>query len=900
MTSFRSATHGFAVLTAALLHAASSAFAQAPPEPPAPAAPAASAPAQAGSRPVLTKAPKLVRFVEAPFPESERAAGAGASVVLEILISAQGKVDAARVISPASPAFDSAALEAVKQFEFEPAEIDGKPAPIKIQYRYEFVLQQAPPPQTVLRGEVRRSTDGQPMAGVSVTLDSGETAVTDREGRFELVGLSPGAHTVMLSGPDLAALQTEERLEEGQELGVRYDVEPIASVAADAEAPPSDDMEIVVVAPKLTRQVVATRVEAESARRVAGTQGDVLKIVENMPGVARAAVGSGDVVVWGAAPEDTRVYVDGVRVPALYHYGGLRSVVHSDLVQAVELVPGAYGAPFGRGLGGLVTVDTRDPDDERLHQSVQLDLLDASAAVQGPLGGRVRVAGALRRSHLHDVLSGGISDDVEEFFPIPRYHDASARLRFEPSNAEWVELGGLLSNDSVTRRIGQDDPQTRRSETREIGFDRLFVRYRSEPGDGSRVTLVPWFGRDRSRLRGAFGATPVRQEVDAQLYGLRAAWSGQLVSGITLNAGLDIEVQRAEARREGSVSAPPREGDARVFGQPPADQVNVDAWTSTAGSAAPYAELDIALLEDRWHLVPGLRLEPFFTGVNRRRPAESSAADVGAFSAELSVQPRLSTRLALSRQLTLKAAYGRYRQPSRAEDLSSVFGNPLLGTSHATHYLLGGELGLGALGAEATLFYSSSGHLPVRNPLPSPRVAETLLGLGAGRSYGAQLLVRRNLGDGWFGWLAYTLQKSERRDVPAFDYRPFDFDQTHVLTALLSYDLGAGFDVGARVRVASGYPRTPVVGTYFDARRDQFEPLLGAKNSIRIPTFWQGDIRASKRWEFAGSRLEAYLDVQNVTNHQNAEEIVYAADYSERRYIRGLPILPVLGLSWAF
>lgn len=881
------------MLTAALTCAlATSAWAQA-------AAPAADLPSAEAGRPVLTKPPKLSRFVEAPFPESERAGGVGASVLVEIVISAAGKVDAARVIGPASPAFDAAALEAVKQFEFEPAEIDGKPAPIKIQYRYEFVLEQAAPPETVLRGEVRRSDDGQPMAGVSISLDSGETALTDAEGRFELRGISPGAHSVMLSGLDLAALQTEERLEPGQQLDVRYEVEPIASVDVEADAP-SDDLEIVVVAPKLTRQVVATRVEAESARRVAGTQGDVLKIVENMPGVARAAVGSGDVVVWGAAPEDTRVYVDGVRVPALYHYGGLRSVVHSDLVQSVELVPGAYGAAYGRGLGGLVTVDTRDPDDERLHESLQLDLLDASAAVQGAAAERVRVAAAVRRSHLHEVLSGGVSEDVEEFFPIPRYYDASARLRYEPSNAEWIELGGLLSSDSVTRRIGEDDPQTRRSETREIGFDRLFVRYRSEPGDGSRVTLVPWLGRDRASLRGVFGSTPVRQRVDTWLYGLRAAWSGPLLSGTTLNAGLDIELQQATARREGSVSAPPREGDARVFGQPPADQVNVDDWTSSGGSAAPYAELDVALFDERWHLMPGLRLEPFFTSVNRRRPAESSAADVGAFSADLSLQPRFSTRFAAAPELTLKAAYGRYRQPPRADELSSVFGNPLLGTAGATHYLLGGELMLlGALGVEATLFYSGSDRLPVRNPLPSPRVAETLLDLGQGRSYGAQLLVRRNLGDGWFGWLAYTLQKSERKDAPGAGWRPFDFDQTHVLTALLSYDLGAGFDVGARMRVASGYPRTPVIGSYFDARRDQFEPILGEKNSIRIPTFWQGDIRASKRWQLAGSQLEAYLDVQNVTNQQNAEEIVYAADYSERRYIRGLPLLPVLGLIWA-
>lgn len=227
---------------------------------------------------MLTRAPKLTRFVEAPFPESERAAGSGASVVLEILISSAGRVDAARVLGSATPAFDAAALDAVKQFEFEPAEIDGKPAPIKIQYRYDFVLEQAPPAPTVLRGEVRRRGSAEPMAGVSVTLDTGERAVTDADGRFELSGLTPGAHTVMLSGVELSALQTEEQLEAGRELAVRYDVEPIASIEVEAQAAPSDDLEIVVVAPQLTRQVVATRVEAESARRVAGTQGDVLKI----------------------------------------------------------------------------------------------------------------------------------------------------------------------------------------------------------------------------------------------------------------------------------------------------------------------------------------------------------------------------------------------------------------------------------------------------------------------------------------------------------------------------------------------------------------------------------------------------------------------------------------------
>ena len=59
-------------------------------------------------------------------------------------------------------------------------------------------------------------------------------------------------------------------------------------------------------------------------------------------------------------------------------------------------------------------------------------------------------------------------------------------------------------------------------------------------------------------------------------------------------------------------------------------------------------------------------------------------------------------------------------------------------------------------------------------------------------------------------------------------------------------------------------------------------------------------MRFSKRFTFGSNELEVYLDVQNVTNHQNLEEIAYNPDYTQRRYINGLPILPVLGARFGF
>lgn len=849
--------------------------------------------------PVLTQAPKLLQFVEAPFPESAPVEQTQAIVILDLLLSETGSVLDVRVAKSAGQAFDDAAVAAARQFKFSPAHVNHRPTSIRIQYSYEFHREPAVKPRTVFKGAVRDRSTGEPLPDVVVRLDTGERLTTSETGEFEFATVTPGEHTVLLTGPNISALQTSETFNEGKTLTVSYDVSIQIIVPDGAGNQELDDLEILVVAPKIAADVIATRVEAESARRVAGTQGDVLKVVENMPGVARAAVGSGDVVVWGAAPNDTRVYVDSVRVPALYHFGGFRSVVHSDLVKAVELIPGAYGASYGRGLGGLVTVATQDPNERPIRASAQVDVLDASASVAASTG-KLGVAVGGRRSHLDQVFSRALDENSQQYFAIPKYYDASARGRYQLSQQSWVEVGGMLSSDEITRTVQSSDPNAKRRETRNLNFERVHLRYQSEDEAGTRVTFVPWFGHDKAGLVGEFGSVPVEQKGDSFLYGLRGNWAGQASEFVTAQVGLDFEMVQSEYHRRGSTSSPAREGDARVFGQPPADQINVDHWKVTTGSIAPYAEADVALFDKKLHIVPGLRFEPFFASVNRRRPAEGGP-QIGAFDAELSLQPRLSIRHHFADWLLVKGAWGKYRQPAPAEDLSSVFGNPLLGTASATHYLVGVEADVGDLfHVETAGFLSESEDLSVRNPIPSPRVAESLVADGQGRSYGMQVMLRRNLGAGFMGWVAYTVLRSERRLSPDHPWRLFDYDQTHVLTALASYDVGYGFEIGARARLASGYPRTPVIGSYYDSRRDQFEPILGQQNSDRIPYFLQFDVRASKRWKWEHQELEAYLDVLNTTNRDNPEELVYNNDYSERRFINGLPILPVIGLKWSY
>jgi hypothetical protein len=90
------------------------------------------------------------------------------------------------------------------------------------------------------------------------------------------------------------------------------------------------------------------------------------------------------------------------------------------------------------------------------------------------------------------------------------------------------------------------------------------------------------------------------------------------------------------------------------------------------------------------------------------------------------------------------------------------------------------------------------------------------------------------------------------------------------------------------------------VAAIFNAASGDYDPVFGRQNSTRLPTFFSASVRVGWRFLWSWGHLKAWLDIQNVTNHGNAEEIVYATDYRQHGFVEGLPLLPVLGaeLKW--
>jgi hypothetical protein len=162
-------------------------------------------------------------------------------------------------------------------------------------------------------------------------------------------------------------------------------------------------------------------------------------------------------------------------------------------------------------------------------------------------------------------------------------------------------------------------------------------------------------------------------------------------------------------------------------------------------------------------------------------------------------------------------------------------------------------------------------------------------------------MLRYRADERFFGWLAYTLSRSERTWADGQPSQVFGLDQTHILTALGSYVLGAGWELGARFRYVSGNPFTPCAGGVFSSTSTEYLCVNGETNSRRLPAFHQLDIRVDKVWTFDSWKLGAYLDLINAYNRTNPDFIDYNYDYTKSQAgSASLPIVPSLGVRGKF
>lgn len=880
--------------------AASDPAADAASDPAAETPPAEPGNASEGRAEKATQPPKLEAFVEAVVPPGALSPGLGATVDLRLTIDAEGRVTDVEVLASAGADLDRAARDAARRFRFVPALVGGKPTPARIGYRYVF----EPPPEPRLEAdlslELRDSQSDSPVVGATVRViaiadqaagdgskrsqadtsqvestgaptTASKTLTTGPRGQAELEKLPPGMYRIDVEAAGYPMQSYREELRPGEATEVVYRLKPAKSeetaefgATAEVDPPP--------------RSVTRRTIEREILRRVPGTRGDPLRTIELLPGVARPPQGSGLVIIRGAAPQDSQVFLDGSPVPLLYHFQGLTSFYNAALLDQIDFYPGNFSAKYGRRTGGVIEVETRYPASDRVHGIADINLLDGSLFIETPLDKKKKwsLAAAGRRSWIDFWFENVIPEDAFSVSAAPVYWDYQAMLSYKPTSRDTLRLSGFGSSDELALLFSDasdTDPSIRGNLDISTVFHQIQLEWRHRYNDKLRHRIA--FNTGKENL--GFGVGPdLVFDLETIPNYLRAEWSAQLSDKVELIAGIDALFQPFEIAYRGPQL---EQSEGNTFNDPIAAQEITDVQaTDVVVRPALYLET-VYKPTERWDLIPGLRV------------------DYWSLMQQWSADPRFATRYRLTDTTLLKGGVGLFTQPPEFNELSDAVGNTDLDPWYAIHVSAGIEQEfIERLTTGVEGFYKHLNNRPVAIP---SGVEPRFVNEGDGRIYGMEVFARLLPRKRYFAFLSYTLLRSERRDLDGI-YRLFDFDQTHILTASASYLFEKGWEIGATFRFTTGNPQTPVVGSLFDDNTGVYLPFEGQLNSVRDPNFHRLDVRVAKTWAFDAWKLTTYLDVQNAYNRQNPEGLMFNYDFSQSQTVAGLPIIPSLGLRGEF
>ncbi len=865
--------------------------------------------AQEGSLPDVSAAPDedpvLLHFAEALYPVDALREGREGTVLLEMLVTAEGAVDSVLVVESLDPDLDLAAAKAAINCTFSPAIVGGEPVPVYLQFAYTFSV--AEQTQTIdsrinLRGQVREMGTGQPVreAMVVASFDSPDTTAltvpwryylarigefegqfiednrlvtfADSTGAFNFRSLPPGEVVLSFPNSGYAPLSTREEIRANELIDAIFRLQRTQY----------NEYEVVVYGKGPEKEVSRQSLSLFEVERLPGFGGDVIKSLQALPGVARPTMNDpGAVIVRGSGNYDTRFLLDGVDIPLLFHFGGIKSTYNSLSLGSVDLFPGGFGTRYGGCVGGVVELTSRPSREDRWHTILDASLLDASFHTEGPLGKGFGLTLSGRRSFIGEIANAVLknNDDVK-MAVAPYYWDAVARLDYGRGTGHEFFMTFFAASDRMTMIV--PDAEAGSPEVNEatdslemsLSFSRFIFGYDADIGTRMRNELRISAGHDKSSVH-ALGE--FRFDGEGPIYNLRddfaITWTPELVSHV----GVDM-----------------------IY-TPYDYTVKVNGYQESSITGKKYSDLG-SYANFEYRPVPdvlltgGLRYD-YYHHLNEGKPSVRS-----------------SVRWDYQENKTFTASAGTYNQAPRpiGQSTDPIYGNPDLPPTLARHFTLGHEWRLGD-----RLSLKVEGYHNTQDQVPA--LADTnnvnFLPDAEARMYGLEFMLRHESDGGFFGWVSYSLGRSQRRfardpgDGSNWDSSTWalhDMDQTHHLEAVGSWELGRNWSFGSRIQFVSGVPVTPNLGYTgtqyeFDSDTGDYVVVEGEYHSDRIEPYFRTDLRVDKKFIRENSIWSVYLDLQNANYfiYNSPEGYTYNYDFSKRTEY-GWIFMPALGVRVEF
>jgi hypothetical protein len=649
--------------------------------------------------------------------------------------------------------------------------------------------------------------------------------------------------------------------------------------------------EVVVTTQKIPKtQVSQETLSKEELTEVPGTQEDVLKALQALPGVITAGSLDGQLLVRGSGPDDNLYFVDNVPIAFPYHFG-IISTLDSNLIKGIDFYSGGFGPQFPNAMGGLVDLTQRDPRSDHWGFRADVNLFLSEFEVEGPITSNSSLAVAGRRSYLDVFVKdfSGNTGDIE----VPVFDDYQVKYSYNPSPKVHWDFVAFGSDDTVSgslsasSTVAAQDPVLAGAFNFNDGYNSQGINYRDTTDSENIIanTLYRTHMYFNLLLGQGFYDNSTSDDI-----GNKFSWNHEFDVDTTLEGGLQYDHFINWT-------------NAYIFVTPTSDPEGFNP------STVPSIRSQNTVQEDDFSAY----LDQKFKALDQRLSVSAGARlDYVNSDETFLLAPRVSAAYQLYPATTLKGSWGYYYEaPDRIfteSYLDPSLGNPHLGAQLSDAAVLGLEQKLD----ESGLLFRVEGYEKDLSQLivydPEPGVNYT--NGGTGTAHGVEFFLRQPPTERFFGWIAYSLSSSVRQDSPVSAVHPFDYDEPNVITAVANYKINPGWDAGVKVLYNTGHPYTPESEGVTVPEMINNQPvttngvpvsLITAKidslDSARLPDYLRVDFSTSIKTVYDTWEWKVYLDAYNLLGTKNVLGYRYNTNYSQPTPVYDLPFLPYLGFE---
>lgn len=732
-----------------------------------------------------------------------------------------------------------------------------------------------------IRGIVISAETKEPVPGATIAIpDTKRGAVSHQNGEFTIDKLTPGGYSLKITSI-------------GYQPVVRTDIivrpDRITQVTIELPEKSAVGQEVTVTAGYFSGReesaISTVAMNAEEIRRAPGSAGDISRVLNALPSVARTADNRNDLAVRGGSPTETSFTLDNIPIPNVNYFpqqgssGGPIGFLNVDFIDGVEFQAGGFGAEYGDRLSSVVDIRYRDGNREELEGQIDLNMAGFGGAIEGPLPagvGSFILSG--RRSYL-DLIQKAINQDGA-----PRFGDLQGKATMDLDQNNRVTLLGIaaLSQFNHTYQEAQDNGNP---------FGEQQTLQTTVGGNWRSI----WSGVGFSNTSLSFSSTDADEEFFRATNRDLTYRNNYVESAITLRNLNTLEVA---------------EGQTLEFGiEASREMMNYDVYmgpdTNSVGEITPTLEF----MKEFTTTKSGAYLSHSWTPIEALTTTVGMRAEHFSINGDVTFSPRASVLYRATDLLSLKGAFGIYHQTVPIVLLAQDQRNEALPSVRSTHYVLGADYMLTDDTKLTVEGYVKQYHnLPMDPQRPMVSVIDdaagdndfgnygTLLANGEGRSHGVELLLQKKLAEDFYGLVSASYVRSSYRDAEGV-WRDRMFDNKYLFSFVGGWRPNNVWEVSVRFNLAGGTPYTPL-DVAESARQNRTVRDRSKFMAERYPDYHTLNVRVDRRFLFERSNLVIYLSVLNAYNRDNVADYYWNRVQKQPEAQLQLGLIPILGVEW--